>query len=104
MKIIKLLSEDIEQELDDAEKYAKLAIQYKEEYPEVARVFYGLSSVRMDGIKELHDQVVSLINNYKVVNGDPPAPMMSIYEYLHERHINQSVGVKKLQEMFKTNK
>lgn len=101
MKIIKILSQKIEQELDCAEDYAKLAIQYKDQYPQVARAFYDFSIIRMDGIKSLHDRVVALINDYQSKEGDPPAPMMAIYNYMHERHINQSVGIKKLQEMFK---
>ena len=101
MKIIKILSQKIEQELDCAEDYAKMAIQYKDEFPQVARAFYDLSIIRMDNIKTLHDRVVALINDYKSKEGEPPAPMMAIYNYMHDRQINKSVGVKKLQEMFK---
>ncbi|MBR3673969.1 MAG: hypothetical protein IKN65_06800 [Clostridia bacterium] len=52
---------------------------------------------RMDGIKILHDRVVSIINAYKAEKGDPPATMMAIYNYLHERNIDKSISVKKLQ-------
>lgn len=103
MKIIKLISEKIEDELNCAEEYAKLAIKEKDQYPEVAKTFYDLSLIRMQNIKSLHDRVVTIINNYRATQGDPPAPMMAIYDYLHERQIDQSMGVKKLQQMFKTN-
>lgn len=101
MKIIKCLSQNIEKELDDAEEYIKMAMKEKEEYPEVANTYYKLSLNRMDGITQLHSQVVALINKYKTTEGQPPAPMMAIYDYMHERHIDKSVGIKKLQEMYK---
>ena len=101
MKIIKLLSEKIQDELDCAECYMKKAIQQKEEFPEVAQVFYTLSVGNMDRIDKLHTQVVSIIKEYRTKNGQPPAPMMAIYNYLHQRHIDKTIGIKKLQEMFK---
>ena len=103
MKIIKLISEKIQKQLDCAEDYARLAIEYKDTHPEAAKTFYDLSLTRMDGIKILHDRVVSIINAYKAEKGDPPAPMMAIYNYLHERNIDKSISVKKLQQMFKMN-
>ena len=102
MKIIKCLSESIEQELEDAEEYAKLAIKYKEDYPAAAATFYKLSSSRMDGISDLHNEVTALIKDYRSKEGEPPAPMMAIYNYMHEREMNKAVAVKKLQEMYKT--
>ena len=43
MKIIKELSGYISEELDDAEKYARLALTYKQEYPSLADLFNRLS-------------------------------------------------------------
>ena len=101
MKIIKILSQQIEEELDTAECYIKMAIQKKEEFPEVAQTFYTLSSGNMDRIDKLHTQVVSLIKEYRTDKGEPPAPMMAIYNYLHQRHMDKAIGIKKLQEMFR---
>ena len=101
MKIIKIISEDIEKELDVAEDYIKKAIQNKKDFPNVAQAYADLCTTHLNCIKALHDQVVSIINNYRTQKGDPPAPMMAIYEYLHERQINKTVGIKNLQEIFK---
>ena len=100
MKIIKCLSEDIECTLDMAEENAKKAIMYKEEYPMAAKAFYAKSITLMDSIKPLHDAVVALIEGYRKEKGEPPAPMMAIYNYMHERQINQAAGVKALQDMY----
>ena len=100
MKIIKCLSENIEETLDTAEENIKKAILYKEEYPIVARAFYNQSVILMDSIKGQHDVVVSLIEGYKKEKGEPPAPMMAVYNYMHERHINKAAAIKALQDMY----
>ena len=40
MKIIKCIAEKIEEELHDADAYISLAMNWKEEQPEAAKVFY----------------------------------------------------------------
>ena len=100
MRIIKCLSETIECTLDMAEEDIKKAIMYKEEYPVAAKAFYTQSTVLMDSIKGLHDGVVTLIENHRKEKGEPPAPMMAIYNYMHERHITKAAAIKNLQDMY----
>ena len=100
MKVIKCLSENIECTLDMAEDNIKKAIMYKDEFPAVAKALYTQSAVLMESIKGLHDTVVALIENYRKDKGEPPAPMMAIYNYMHERQINQSAQIKNLQDMY----
>lgn len=100
MKIIKCLSENIEKTLDTAEENIKKAILYKEEYPIAARAFYNQSVILMDSIKGQHDAVISLIEGYKKEKGEPPAPMMAVYNYMHERHITKAAAIKALQDMY----
>ena len=100
MKVIKCLSEDIEKTMDLAEDNIKAAIMYKEDYPTAAKAFYTKSVMLMDSIKPQHDTVVSLIESYKKEKGEPPAPMMAIYGYLHERQINKAAAIKNLQDMY----
>lgn len=100
MKIIKCLSEDIEKTLDAAEEDIKKAIMYKEEYPSAAKSFYTKSIVLIDSIKPQHDAVVALIEEYRKSKGEPPAPMMAIYNYMHERHITKAAAIKNLQDMY----
>ena len=100
MKIIKCLSEDIECTLDMAEDAIKKAVMYKEEHPIAARAFYAKSVALMDTIKASHDAVVALIEGYRKEKGEPPAPMMAIYNYMHERHVNKAAAIKSLQDMY----
>ena len=100
MKVIKCLSESIESTLDMAEDNIKSAIKYKEEFPIAAKAFYTQSMTLMDSIKGQHDAVATIIGEYRKEKGDPPAPMMAIYDYMHERHINKAAAIRSLQEMY----
>ena len=101
MKVIKVLSEKIKEELGDAKAYAKMAIEYKEEYPELSRTLYSLSTQEMEHMNRLHNEVTEIIRKYREQNGEPPADMMAVYEYLHKEQIDMAVEVKTMQAMYK---
>ena len=103
MKVIKCMSEDIENTLDMAEENVKKAIEYKEEHPIAAKAFYNKSVALMENIKGMHDGVVAVINAYREEKGEPPAAMLIIYNYLHERQMNQAAMVKNLQDVYMKN-
>ena len=102
MKIIEKLSDMIEEELSDAEKYIKCAMNHKEDHPALAEVFYKLSTEEMQHMTYLHDQVVKLIEEFKKQRGEPPADMMAVYEYVHKRHIAKAAEVKNMQMIYKS--
>ncbi len=52
-------------------------------------------------MEDLHSIVVSLIDDYRRDNGEPPAKMLAIYEYLHDRHIKDAANVRSLQTAFR---
>ena len=101
MKVIKILSNKITEEICDAKSYAKLAIEYKEEYPELSRTLYNLSTQEMEHMNKLHNEVTEIIRKYRETNGEPPADMMAVYEYLHSEQIDKAAEVKMLQTMYK---
>lgn len=101
MKIIKTLSDKIHEEICDAKAYAKLAIEYKDERPDLARSFYNLSLQEMDHMNVLHNAVTDIIKQYRETNGEPPADMLAVYDYLHKQQIDKSLEVKMLQSMYK---
>ena len=103
MKIIEKLSRMIEEEIGDAEKYIRCAIQYKEDkdMQGVADLFFRLSNEEMNHMMLLHNQVVAIIDNYRKTNGDPPEHMMMLYDILHRKHIDDAATVKALISMYK---
>ena len=101
MKIIKCLSEYIHEELGDAKKYAEKALAIKQEYPEVAELMYQLSQEEMTHMNRLHVEAEKIIAEYRRNEGEPPAPMMAVYDYLHEQAIEKAKEVKIMQGMFR---
>ena len=101
MKIIKCLSQLIEEEMSDADKYIDLAVKWKAEAPDTADLFYELSVEEMGHMEKLHDEVAELIEEYRKEHGEPPKDMMILYEYLHEMHIRTATQIKVKQGMYK---
>lgn len=101
MKLIEKLSEKISEEIHDAKSYVKMAMEYRDEYPELGRLLYNLSTEEMDHMSRLHGAVVDIIEAYRKANGEPPAPMMAVYDYLHRQQIDKAADVKNLQTMYK---
>lgn len=90
----------IDEELHDAEKYIKHALKIKQDYPEAAELMNMLSSEEMKHMQMLHNQVVKLIDNYRKTEGEPPASMLAVYDYLHQKFIDHAKEIKILQQMY----
>ena len=101
MQIIKTLSEKIREEISDAKSYANMALEYKDEYPELARTLYNISTQEMEHMNLLHNEVAAIIKKYRETKGDPPADMLAVYNYLHKEQIEKAAEVKTLQNMYK---
>lgn len=101
MKIIKVLSELIEEELNDANKYIDLAMYWRQEEPDTADLFYELSTEEMGHMEKLHEEVTELIEEYRKEHGEPPKDMMVLWDYLHEKHIATATQIKVKQGIYK---
>lgn len=101
MDIIKKLSKQIREEIEDAEHYTKEAIKVKQTYPELASVLYSLGAEEMGHMERLHNAVAKLISDYRNKHGDPPAAMQAVYDYLHEEQIEEAKEVRMLQEQYR---
>ena len=101
MVIIRTLSDKINEELHDACEYAKLALEYKDQYRGLADTFYTLSNEEMRHQFILHGEVVKLIDEHRRTKGEPPEAMQAVYDYLHEQAIDKAEKVKRYQAMYK---
>ena len=101
MTLIKKIADMIEEELEGAEHYAKCAVKYKEEHPTLAKTFYDISTDEMRHVGLLHGEVVAIIEEHRRTHGEPPASMLAIWDYLHEKHIDKSNEVRMLQSQYR---
>ena len=100
MKIIEILSDKIVEEIHDAKEYARMALEYRDEYPDLAKTLHDLSTEEMGHMSRLHTAVANIIEQYRKEKGEPPAAMMAVYDYLHKKQIAQAAEAKNLQAMF----
>ena len=101
MKVIKYLSEMIEDELEGAEHYVENAIKYKEERPALAETLFEISTQEMRHVNMLHEEVVKIINRHREEHGEPPAAMKAIYEWEHNKQIDRAKEIKILQTQYR---
>ena len=45
--------------------------------------------------------MTEIIRKYRETNGEPPADMLAVYNYLHKKQIEKSMEVKRMQAMYK---
>lgn len=100
MQLISKLSDMIEEELNDAEKYIRCATDKKADRPALAAAFHSLSVEEMKHVNILHDQVTALIAEYRKEHGDPPERMQGIYDYLHKKQTEKANEIKVMQLLY----
>ena len=100
MKVIAKIVDLIEDELEGAEQYAELALQYKTEHPKLAEKLHELAGVEMMHVKQLHAEATRLIEDVRQREGEPPAAMLAVYEYEHQKQIKQAAATRALIEEY----
>lgn len=102
MKIIEKLSGMMEEEMQDAESYIKCALKWKEEGDVIlAKMFYDLSMDELRHATMLHENSLRLINEYKATGEIVPEKMQSVYDYMHEKHIEKFNEIKLYQATYR---
>lgn len=102
MKVIKCLVEDIQEELESAEHYAKKATEHKDDDRELADVYAKLANTELEHVNNLHGQVVRIIKDWKAKTGEEtPAPMAAVWQWEHDRMVDTSARVKSLLDVYK---
>lgn len=101
MLIIKELSDKIQDELHDANKYINAAYEHMDDQPQVADAYFKLSQEEMSHVNFLHEQVIRIINEYKATHDAIPAGMQAFYDMLHEQQIKKANKIKQKQEQYR---
>lgn len=100
MKVIKHLVKDIREELEDAEKYAKAAMHYKDHDMELARAFHDLARQELAHSEILHTQAVREINAKRAEGVEPPTAMQAVWDWEHEKMIEETAEIRQMLDMF----
>lgn len=101
MKLIKHLSEQIEDEVCGAIDYAKDALEYKYSRPQLADLYYKLANVELDHVNSLHEAVVKIVEEAKTKNVEVPAFMMEKWDKEHKEMIDKMAEAKIFIGMYK---
>jgi len=101
MKIIKDIVKNMREEIEDAEKYAWAAVRAKAEHPDLAEVYNRLSNAEIEHTGMLHKQAVEIIDKYRRDGHEPPVAMQAVWEWEHERYMEELAGVKRILEMYR---
>ena len=101
MKIIKKLEDLIADEIHDVKKYAEMAAELKDDHPSLAQVLYTISTQEESHQAMLHNEVVKIVEEYRRKNGEPPQPMLAVYQYIHQKHVENLAEAKRYQDIYK---
>ncbi len=102
MKLIEKLTDRIDEEIEDVKYYAKLATEVKAEYPTLAQVLFNISTQEDGHQAAIHNEVVKIIEEHRRTHGEPPAPMMTVYNYLHKKSIDKLAEARMYQDVYKS--
>ena len=102
MKLIKYLEDAIEEEIEGVKGYAMKATELKDSHPGLAQVLYNISVQEDAHHAALHNEVVRIVEEYRRTHGEPPAAMMAVYEYVHQKHIDALADARRYQDVYKS--
>ena len=101
MKKIKCLVENICEEIEDAEKYAKEAMRMKTEDLELSKVYAELARQELGHADTLHNQAVRIIKAHKATGAETPTSMQVVWDWEHEKIVDKTARIKMMLEMIK---
>lgn len=93
MKCIQELVENMTEEFEDAEKYANLAMDYKDKDAKLSEMYHSLAKQELEHANLEHEQGVRLINEYKAKGNEPPEVMMAVWDWEHRKLMDQKARI-----------
>lgn len=101
MKIIKEIVEEICDELEGAEHYAKQAMKYKASDRPLADMYAKLADVELSHVSTLHEQAARLIKAKRDSEKEVPANMQAIWDWEHEKSVDSAARVRAVLAMYR---
>ena len=100
MKMIAEIVEDIREELECAEHYAKKATQYKEQDRRLAGIYANLANQELSHVDALHTQAVRLIQDQRATGAEVPAGMQAVWDWEHSHMMDHVARIKTLLSLY----
>ena len=100
MKMIAEIVEDIREEMDGAEHYAKKAAQYKDQDRRLAGMYADIASQKLNHVDALHTQAVRLIQDQKSTGAEAPAGMQIVWDWEHKHMVDRVARIKILLDQY----
>lgn len=99
MHEIRHLAEEIREELDDAEKYAREAVKHAEDDPEGASTYADLSRQELGHANRLYEMAARHIEKAKDAGRHPTEAEQAVWDWVRERMLDRAAHVKTLLSM-----
>lgn len=99
MKEIKHIVEQIREELEGAEKYAKIAAKLKPENSSDASAYAEMARQELGHIETLHKMAVRAIEKQKAAGVVSPAAMQAVWDWEHDNMMDKVARIKTLLSM-----
>lgn len=99
MKEIKHIVEDIREELEGAEKYAKVAAKMKTDNPTDSSVYADMARQELNHVDNLHKMVVRAIEHQRNSGVMVPPAMQAVWDWEHDNMMEKVARIKTLLSM-----
>ena len=88
--------------MEGAMHYAKRAMEYKDSDRERADKYAEMAKTEMSHAETLHTMAVKMIQKYVMEGGTAPAAMKAVWDWEHEKMIDEMGRVKSLLDMYRS--
>ncbi len=99
MKDIKYIVQQIREELEGAENYAKAAAKIKDTRSSDASTYAEMARQELGHVDGLHKMAMRLIENAKSEGAATPPAMQAVWDWEHEQMIDRVARIKSLLSM-----
>lgn len=100
MRSIQKLAHRIQEELEDAQRYAELYVEKKAAGKQQwASKFQKMAEDELQHAAYLHEFAVAEIDQLKTVFKSPPASMMDAWESEHKAYVEKAAWIKQMLSM-----
>ncbi|MDE6598768.1 MAG: hypothetical protein K2K34_01640 [Oscillospiraceae bacterium] len=100
MRLIKDITDDMMEEIHDAKRRIKRAMEFKPLYPDIAQRESEIAAQELVHAEKDHKSAMELIEEFKKSKGEPPEYMMEFWKEKHEDFMEKYAHAKCMIDLF----